>query len=180
MLFFFFTKQTRYITEEQVERLLPKVFAAVENEKIPGTFFEMTTALSFLYYQEMNADAVVLETGLGGRLDSTNICHPSVTVVTSISKDHTKILGSNEIDIAREKGGIFKHGVPVVLGELFFKSFKSFVFWTTVPSKFFMTVKSYILVHGLFFSLLFSFIKKTQVPCGIRWFWTRFKRLPMR
>ena len=121
VLFFFFssflTKQTRYITEEQVERLLPRVFAAVENEKIPGTFFEMTTALSFLYYQEMNADAVVLETGLGGRLDSTNICHPSVTVVTSISKDHTKILGSNEIDIAREKGGIFKHGVPVVLGE---------------------------------------------------------------
>jgi dihydrofolate synthase/folylpolyglutamate synthase len=107
-----------YITEEQVERLLPQVFDAVEKQQIPGTFFEMTTALSFLYYKEMAADAVVLETGLGGRLDSTNICRPSVTVVTSISKDHTKILGSTEVDIAREKGGIFKRGVPVVLGPM--------------------------------------------------------------
>ncbi len=107
-----------YITEEQVERLLPLVFQAVEKEQIPGTFFEMTTALAFLYYGEMKANAVVLETGLGGRLDSTNICKPSVTVITSISKDHTKILGSNIQEIAREKGGIFKPGVPVVLGPM--------------------------------------------------------------
>jgi len=107
-----------YITEEQVEQLLPQVFQAVDREEIPGTFFEMTTALSFLYYAEMNADAAVLETGLGGRLDSTNICNPSVTVITSISKDHTKILGSTEEEIAIEKGGIFKPNVPVVLGPM--------------------------------------------------------------
>jgi dihydrofolate synthase/folylpolyglutamate synthase len=107
-----------YITEEQVEQLLPLVMDVIGREKIPGTFFEITTALSLLYYAEMKAQAVVLETGLGGRLDSTNICKPSVTVITSISKDHTKILGSTEQEIAVEKGGIFKPNVPVVLGPI--------------------------------------------------------------
>jgi dihydrofolate synthase/folylpolyglutamate synthase len=107
-----------YITEAQVEQLLPQVFKAVKKHQIPGTFFEMTTAMAFLYYAEMGANAAVLETGLGGRLDSTNICQPSITVVTSISQDHTKILGSTVEDIAREKGGIFKPNVPVVLGPM--------------------------------------------------------------
>lgn len=82
------------------------------------TFFEITTALALMYFADRRVDAVVLEVGLGGRLDSTNVCQPAVTVITSISLDHTKQLGDTTAKIAAEKGGIIKHGVPVVLGTL--------------------------------------------------------------
>lgn len=82
------------------------------------TFFEITTALALMYFADRRVDAVVLEVGLGGRLDSTNVCQPAVTVITSISLDHTKQLGDTTAKIAAEKGGIVKHGVPVVLGAL--------------------------------------------------------------
>lgn len=82
------------------------------------TFFELTTALALMYFADRRVDAVVLEVGLGGRLDSTNVCQPAVTVITSISLDHTKQLGDTTDKIAAEKGGIIKHGVPVVVGRL--------------------------------------------------------------
>jgi len=82
------------------------------------TFFELTTAISLMHFADRQVDAVVLEVGLGGRLDSTNVCQPAVTVVTNISLDHTKQLGDTTAKIAAEKGGIIKHGVPVVLGKL--------------------------------------------------------------
>lgn len=78
------------------------------------TFFELTTALGWLYFQQQQVDYVVLEVGLGGRLDSTNLCAPLVTVITSISHDHNRLLGPTLADIAREKGGIIKSRVPVV------------------------------------------------------------------
>ena len=106
------------ISEMQVEELLPKVFELVSRKNIPATFFEMTTALAFMHFGLSGAQAVVLETGLGGRLDSTNICRPAVTVITSISRDHTKILGETEEEIAAEKAGIMKAGVPVVIGPM--------------------------------------------------------------
>lgn len=91
--------------------------AANDATQLP-TFFEITTALALMYFADRRVDAVVLEVGLGGRLDSTNVCQPAVTVVTSISLDHTKQLGDTTAKIASEKGGIIKHGVPVVLGTL--------------------------------------------------------------
>jgi dihydrofolate synthase/folylpolyglutamate synthase len=84
----------------------------------PLTFFEVMTAAAFLYYSQKNCDAVVLEVGLGGRLDSTNVCQPSACVITNISLDHTRQLGSTIDKIAFEKAGIIKNGVPVVSGEL--------------------------------------------------------------
>lgn len=80
------------------------------------TFFEIVTAIAFQFFAAQQADVCVLEVGLGGRLDSTNVCSPRVCVITSISLDHTKQLGSTLPAIAVEKAGIIKHGVPVVSG----------------------------------------------------------------
>ena len=80
------------------------------------TFFEITTAMALLHFQRQKVHAAVLEVGLGGRLDATNVCHPVVSVVTSISFDHTQQLGNTLAAIAGEKAGIIKPGVPVVSG----------------------------------------------------------------
>ena len=82
----------------------------------PLTFFEIMTAAAMLHFANSNCDAVVLEVGLGGRLDSTNVCEPAVSVITNISLDHTRQLGSTIDKIAFEKAGIIKPGVPVVCG----------------------------------------------------------------
>lgn len=82
--------------------------------KLHPTFFEITTAMAWLYFVEQRCEIVSLEVGLGGRLDSTNLCRPLVTVITSISRDHQHLLGSTIAAIAREKAGIIKPGVPVV------------------------------------------------------------------
>ncbi len=82
------------------------------------TFFEITTAIGLLHFARSNADAVVLEVGLGGRLDSTNVIRPAVSVITNISYDHVKQLGNTLGAIAREKAGIFKRGRPAVSGEM--------------------------------------------------------------
>jgi dihydrofolate synthase/folylpolyglutamate synthase len=88
-----------------------------EAEKMGATFFEITTALAFSWFVEQRVDIAVIETGLGGRLDSTNVLSPEVAVVTSIAEDHTDLLGSTLPEIAGEKAGIFKRGVPAVIGE---------------------------------------------------------------
>ena len=80
------------------------------------TYFEITTAAAMLYFAEKSVDVAVLEVGLGGRLDSTNVCLPEVCAITSISFDHTRQLGNTLTAIAREKAGIIKTGVPVVSG----------------------------------------------------------------
>jgi dihydrofolate synthase/folylpolyglutamate synthase len=80
------------------------------------TYFEITTAAALLHFQDRQVDAAVLEVGLGGRLDSTNICRPVTSVITSISFDHTGQLGTTLSAIAREKAGIIKPGIPVVIG----------------------------------------------------------------
>jgi dihydrofolate synthase / folylpolyglutamate synthase len=80
------------------------------------TFFEITTAMAMLHFARRSVNAAVLEVGLGGRLDSTNVCRPVVTVITSISFDHTQQLGNTLDLIAREKAGIVKPGVPLICG----------------------------------------------------------------
>lgn len=81
------------------------------------SFFELTTALAFKYFAEQKVDYAVIEVGLGGRLDCTNIITPILSIITNISKDHTRLLGSTLSAIASEKAGIIKPRIPVVVGE---------------------------------------------------------------
>ena len=81
------------------------------------SFFELTTAMAFRYFADREVDVAVIETGLGGRLDCTNIITPVLSIITNISYDHTNLLGSKLGQIAREKAGIIKPGIPVVIGE---------------------------------------------------------------
>jgi dihydrofolate synthase/folylpolyglutamate synthase len=104
------------ISEAAIERLLPSIFQKAEMLQISPTFFELTTLLALHYFAEEKAEVVVLETGLGGRLDATNIVTPRLSVITSISLEHTDILGTTLEEIAQEKAGIIKRGVPVLLG----------------------------------------------------------------
>lgn len=82
----------------------------------PPTFFDLTTAMALLHFKRSNCRAVVLEVGLGGRLDSTNACTPTVTAITSIGLDHQHILGQTLSEIATQKAGIIKPGIPVISG----------------------------------------------------------------
>jgi len=86
-------------------------------ETVQPSFFEMTVALAFKYFAEEMVDIAVVEVGMGGRLDSTNIISPLVSVITNIGFDHTEFLGDTLAKIAGEKGGIIKDGIPVVVGE---------------------------------------------------------------
>jgi len=86
-------------------------------ESLKPSFFEITTAMAFKYFFDNNIDIAVIEVGLGGRLDCTNIISPILSVITNISLDHTQLLGSSLEQIAMEKGGIIKAGIPVVIGE---------------------------------------------------------------
>jgi len=89
-----------------------------ESERLGATFFEITTALAFHHFAASGVDVAVIETGLGGRLDSTNVIMPLVAAVTSIGIDHTEYLGNTISEIAREKGGVFKRGIPAVYGPM--------------------------------------------------------------
>jgi dihydrofolate synthase/folylpolyglutamate synthase len=86
-------------------------------ESLHPSFFEITTAMAFKYFKEKDVDIAVIEVGLGGRLDCTNIITPILSVITNISLDHTQLLGSSLEQIAMEKGGIIKAGIPVIIGE---------------------------------------------------------------
>lgn len=86
-------------------------------EPLHPSFFELTTALAFKYFAEQKVDVAVIEVGLGGRLDCTNIIMPVLSIITNISFDHTQFLGDTLAKIAGEKAGIIKKGVPVVIGE---------------------------------------------------------------
>ena len=104
------------IPEEIVETLLLFLFKMIKKEKIPATFFEITTLLAFQYFAQEKVDVAIIETGLGGRLDATNIITPCLSIITSISLDHTEILGSTVELIANEKAGIIKDNIPVIIG----------------------------------------------------------------
>lgn len=86
-------------------------------EHLHPSFFELTTALAFKFFQEQRVDVAVVEVGLGGRLDCTNIINPELCIITNISYDHVALLGNTLAKIASEKAGIIKSGIPVVVGE---------------------------------------------------------------
>lgn len=103
------------ISEERVVDFVEKNRSFFE--PLHPSFFELTTALAFLYFKEQNVDVAVIEVGLGGRLDCTNVITPILSIITNISFDHTQFLGNTLALIAGEKAGIIKKGVPVVIGE---------------------------------------------------------------
>ena len=104
-----------YISEEAVIEFVENQQALFET--IKPSFFEITVAMAFDYFAKEEVDIAIIETGLGGRLDSTNILRPDLSVITNISLDHQAMLGNTLVEIAREKAGIIKAGVPVVIGE---------------------------------------------------------------
>ncbi len=103
-----------YISEDEFAHYASRVREALGQDLI--TYFEFTTALALLWFAESDVDLVVLETGLGGRLDATNIVSPLVSVITNVSMDHEAYLGNDLESIAYEKAGIIKPGVPLVTG----------------------------------------------------------------
>jgi dihydrofolate synthase/folylpolyglutamate synthase len=107
---------SKMISEHEMLGLLNRIYAPVEkmSKTEAPTFFEIMTALAFMYFKDMKTDIAVIETGLGGRLDSTNVIRPEVVGITSLSIDHQHQLGKTLSSIAKEKAGIFKRGVPVV------------------------------------------------------------------
>lgn len=104
------------ISKSAVVQLLQQIFITLKKKNTSLTFFEYTTLLSWIYFQKNQVDIAVMETGLGGRLDATNIITPILSIITTISLDHTEYLGSSISEIAREKAGIIKAGIPVVIG----------------------------------------------------------------
>jgi dihydrofolate synthase/folylpolyglutamate synthase len=102
------------ISHAEFARLVRSIEPIVARSRPVPTYFDVLTAVAFKYFADHKIDIAVVETGLGGRLDSTNVIKPEVTAITSISKDHMAQLGSTLGQIATEKAGIFKHGVPAV------------------------------------------------------------------
>ena len=108
-------------SEEQIVSLANRLQSCLAADQAgpdesPPTFFEIITLLAWMLFAEEQVDVVVLETGLGGRLDCTNVCQPLVTLITTIGLDHTHILGNTLDRIAFEKAGIIKNGIPVIHG----------------------------------------------------------------
>ncbi len=101
------------VTDDRLLALISEVRAAVDIAE-PPTFFEFATAMAFLYFLQEGAGPIILETGMGGRLDATNIVQPLVSVITNISRDHEDHLGTGLLAIAGEKAGIIKPGAPLV------------------------------------------------------------------
>ncbi|HJX09664.1 MAG TPA: folylpolyglutamate synthase/dihydrofolate synthase family protein, partial [Candidatus Binatia bacterium] len=106
------------ISPDEVVALAEEVWRRTLTADVALTFFEFVTVMAFVYFARQGVDVAVVEVGLGGRLDATNLATPVVSMITTISKDHEAYLGSDLQSIAREKAGIIKAEVPVVLGAL--------------------------------------------------------------
>lgn len=117
-----FTERIRVGTDEvspdQVAELTAEIQRAVTGYGIELTFFEFVTVMAFLHFARSGIDAAVIEVGLGGRLDATNVVNPVVAIITTIGLDHTEFLGDTVAEVAAEKGGIIKPGRPVVVGNV--------------------------------------------------------------
>lgn len=105
------------ISEEDVVSFVEKFIKNNNKLNLQASFFELATSMAFNYFRSMKVDVAVVEVGLGGRLDSTNVITPELSIITNISFDHTAILGNTLKKIAIEKAGIIKHGIPVIVGE---------------------------------------------------------------
>src|SRR6266850_2115865 len=106
------------ISRDEVVLLADEIGQRTIAADVPLTFFEFVTVMAFIYFARRQVDVAVVEVGLGGRLDATNLVRPVVSLISTISKDHEAYLGSDLLSIAREKGGIIKQGIPAVCGAL--------------------------------------------------------------
>ena len=117
-----FTERIRVGDEEiapnEVVALAQEIWDRTGAAHVSLTFFEFVTVMAFVHFARRKIDVAVVEVGLGGRLDATNLVRPVVSLISTISKDHEAYLGSDLLSIAREKGGIIKQGIPVVCGAL--------------------------------------------------------------
>lgn len=104
------------IPEKDVLQCLPEILELCVEHKIAATMFEITFVLAALYFKRTNCDVAVIEVGVGGELDATNVIKSSLSIITSVALDHTRILGSTVEEIAAKKAGIFKRGVPALVG----------------------------------------------------------------
>ncbi len=104
------------INDEDIVRLIDFINKKIMDKGIDASFFEFTTLMAYIYFMEKKIDIAVIETGMGGRLDATNIVKPVVSVITNIGFDHEKHLGDSVEKIAFEKCGIVKKGIPVITG----------------------------------------------------------------
>jgi dihydrofolate synthase/folylpolyglutamate synthase len=109
----------KMIRESEMLGLLNRIYAPIEKiaKTEPVSFFEIMTAMAFMYFVDLDVDIAVIETGMGGRLDSTNVIRPEVVGITSLSIDHQHQLGETIGSIAKEKAGVFKRGVPIITVE---------------------------------------------------------------
>lgn len=105
----------KMIPESEVTNFINAHASFLKSEKL--SFFEMTVGLAFEYFRKEKVAVAIIETGMGGRLDSTNVIRPEVSVITNIGLDHTQFLGNSPAEIAAEKAGIIKYKIPVVIGE---------------------------------------------------------------
>ncbi len=103
-----------------VEKIKPQI------DLIEPSFFEITVAMAFCYFEQKKVDIAIIETGLGGRLDSTNVIMPILSIITNIAYDHTNLLGTQLDEIAFEKAGIIKEGIPVIIGQKHPETIKTF------------------------------------------------------
>lgn len=106
------------IAQGEVVSLADEIWQHTYEANVPLTFFEFITLMAFIYFARNRVDVAVVEVGLGGRLDATNVVMPLVSVITTIAKDHEAYLGPDELSIAREKGGIIKPRIPVICGKV--------------------------------------------------------------
>jgi dihydrofolate synthase/folylpolyglutamate synthase len=102
------------IKQETVVDFTQKMIPTIE--KISPSFFELTVAMAFDYFANNKVDIAIIETGLGGRLDSTNVISPELSIITNIGWDHMNMLGNSLVEIAKEKAGIIKNNIPVIIG----------------------------------------------------------------
>lgn len=109
--------QGKQISDEEIEKYYNQIEKIMKEEKVDATFFEITTAMMFAYFRDQGLDYVVLETGMGGRLDATNISEAEICVITNVSLDHTEYLGDTIYKIAKEKAGIIKNCKKVVVAD---------------------------------------------------------------
>ncbi|WP_185873181.1 bifunctional folylpolyglutamate synthase/dihydrofolate synthase [Blattabacterium cuenoti] len=140
-----------YIDKNFIINFIKKNKFFLEKESI--SFFEMNTAMAFQYFKEKKIDIALIEVGMGGRLDSTNIINPIISIITNISIDHTESLGNNELKIANEKSGIIKKTIPIVIGKDVSKIVRKFFFKCSlkknspiyfVPKKFLIKNDNYL------------------------------------
>lgn len=150
-----FRERIRVVSEEESYRLISKedVWSFVQQwqetfDHLDMSFFEITTSMALTWFAQQKVDIVVLETGLGGRLDSTNIVNPILSVITNIGLDHCDMLGETLPEIAFEKAGIIKPKVPVVVGESHPETdavFERKVLYTNLPEPSFMGTRTAIM-----------------------------------